>query len=814
MNTDDFVFAWEDEGATPEPLRVAKFVGEEAMSRLFRYEILLLAKEADLDPETFIGKRASLWIATLSAPAWKVVHGVVTEAEDATAVPEGSVYRVVLEPPLSRARHRTRSRIFLDKTLRQILESVLRDDAGMTLTSGASLEPPVGPPSYTAAATRFTFRIKGKRLDDPKARPYVVQYNESDLDFASRLLEEEGISYHFEHTDDASLLVLSDKDFGRTRVPGDDVFGPGKPGHGIGTFRLGARLREKAVRLGAYSWEKPALDVGAEALSGDAGDLSVYTFHGGFFESTELGRPLAEARLDELHTEASSAVGEGVTRLLSAGSIFTLEHPKPRYEGEYLVTRLHALGHQQGVLSVDPGSAPAEPFRVEIECACRGRGSDVAESRYRPARRTRKPRILGSQTAFVTAEPSARGSEVNLGGPSSIGCVRLRFHWDTEEKRLGKEPSSKWVRVSEPFARGGQGGIWHPRVGCEVIVEFEDGDPDRPFVTGRVYNGKNRPAQTNPTHSTMWSLSTPGAGVRNEISFEDTAGSERIYTNAGKDMVTNVGNERAENVGADALMTVGANNVEAIGGNQTIQIGGNDTLSVGGNQTETIGANQVRVIGGNRLMVIGGNETRQTGAAHVNIVGGALSETVAADVSETYGATRSTSIAADWTENYGATRDQTVGAITLQDYGGNQTTNISGARTINAGAVLGAFVGGNVDTQIGGSETVNVGAATIHVAGGPITHQASSMDINMLLKLHLVGVKLNMYVVKAEAVGRSSSSGVLTASAKGTSITFTGVSIRNIKLKATAAGAKLDESGVKFVGIGVLIHPSGMHTFT
>ncbi|MRG90896.1 type VI secretion system Vgr family protein [Polyangium spumosum] len=810
MNTDDFVFAWEDEA---EPLRVARFEGEEGMSRLFRYELLLLAKAADLDPEAMLGKRASLWITTLSAPAWKVVHGVVTEAEDVTSVPEGSVYRVVLEPLLARARYRTRSRVFVDKTLRQILESVLRDDAGMTLTKGALLDPPVGPPSFTAAAARFTWRIKGSRLDDPRARPYVVQYNESDLDFVARLLEEEGIGYHFEHTDDASLLVLSDKDFGRPRVPGDDVFGPGKPGRGIGTFRLGARLREARVHLGAYNWEKPALDVDAEALSG-ASDLSAYAFHGGSFESAELGQPLAEARLDELHTEASYAVGEGVTRVLSAGSIFTLEHPKARYEGEYLVTRLRAVGEQQGVLSVDAGDAQAEPFHVEIECACRGRGSDVAESRYRPARRTQKPRIVGAQTAFVTAEPSARGSEVNLGGPSALGCVRVRFHWDTDEKRLAKEPSSKWVRVSEPFARGGQGGIWHPRVGCEVIVEFEDGDPDRPFVTGRVYNGKNRPAQTNPTHSTMWSLSTPGGGVRNEISFEDTAGSERIYTNAGKDMVTNVGSERVENVGADALMTVGASNTEEIGGNQTIQIGANDTLSVGANQTETIGANQVRMIGGSRLMIIGGNEARETGASHANIVGGALKENVAGDVGETYGATRTTSIAASFTETYGATRDQTVGAIVLQDYGGNQTTNIGGARTIHAGAVLGALVGGNHDTEIGGSETVNVGAATIHVAAGPITHQASSLDINMLLKLHLVGVKLNMFVVKLAATGKSSSYGALTASAKGTAISFTGLNLRKTGLKSTAAGAKLDEDGVKFVGIGVLIHPSGVHTFT
>lgn len=820
MNLDDFVFAWEGASSADGPwkhLRVVRFTGEEAMSRLFRYELHLLARkgEDEPDPDELVGKRASLRIATQSQPAWKLVHGVITEAEDAAYAPEGTIYRVVLEPPLARARLRTRCRVFLDKTLRQIVEAVLRTDAGMKLVSGAMLDAPSGGSSYKPAREHFTWRVsKGARLDSPKARPHVVQYNESDLDFLARLLEEEGISYHLEHDDDVSLLVLSDTDTGRPRVAEDDVLGPGKDGRGIRRFRLGGRLRSSAVHLGEHNWEKPALDVGAEA-KGDAGsDLAEYAFPGGFLESSELGKPLAQARLDRLHTESEVAVGEGTARVLSAGVIFTLEHPKARYEGEYLVTRLRVAGHQEGVMSVAAAGAAKEPFEASIECACRGRGKGASESRFRPARLTPKPRIFGAQTAFVTAEPGASGAEVNLGGPSSIGCVRVKFHWDTEAARHAKEPSSLWVRVSQPFARGGQGGVWHPRVGCEVIVEFEEGDPDRPLVTGRVYNGKNRPARTAPTHSTLWSLSTPGGGVRNEISFEDTAGSERIYTNAGKDMTANVGNNRCENVGANALMTVGANNTETIGANQTISVGANDSLTVGGNQAEVIGANQIRVVGANRTMIIGGNEARTTGANHVNVVGGALKETVGGNVGETYGATRKTSIAADWTEDYGATRDQTVGAVTLQDYGGNQTTDVGGSRSIDAGAMLGVLVGGNVDTTIGGSDTLDVGAAVIHVAGGPITHKAASLDINMALKLHLVGAKFNAFVIKVEATGISIKAAGLALAARGTSISFTGLNLEAVGLVTTAAGAKLGEAGAKMQLIGCLIHPSGMHVVT
>jgi type VI secretion system secreted protein VgrG len=817
MNKDDFVFAWEGGGSGAghwKELRVVRFTGDEAMSRLSYYEIHLLAAkgEEEPSPDDLVGKRASLRIATLSDPAYKLVHGVITEAHDAGEAPEGTILRVVLEPPLVRARYRRRCRVFLDKTLRQIVETVLRTDAGMALKSGSMLDAPDGGASYTPAKEHFTWRLsKGARVDDLKARPYVVQYNESDLDFVARLLEEEGIGYHFEHSDDVSLLVLSDTDAGRPRVADDDVLGPGIAGRDIGRFRLGGRLRSKAVNLGDHNWIKPALDVSAGASEGDAGDLAEYMFPGGHFESSELGKPLAQAKLDRLHTEASFAIGGGATRVLSAGSIFTLDHPKARYEGEYLVTHLRVRGHQEGVVSVGADANMKEPFGADFECAARGDGKKVAESRYRPARRTPKPRIFGTQTAVVTAEPSAKGAEINIGGPSSIGCVRVRFHWDIEDARLAKEPSSAWIRVSQPFARGGQGGVWHPRVGVEVIVEFEEGDPDRPLITGRVYNGKNRPSRTAPTHSTFHSLSTPGGGVRNEISFEDTAGSERIYSNAGKDMVANVGNNRVENVGANALMTVGADNLETIGANQTTNVGANDTLTVGGNQTEVIGSNQMRVVGGNRSIEVGGNETRDTGANHANIVGGSLKETVGGNVTEDYGALRNTTIAASYTEQYGATKDQTVGAVVLQLYGGNQKTTVGGRRDITTGAMLGALIGGNQETEITGSDTSDVSAASIHIGGGNIEYKGTNIDINAPLKLNLVGSKLSTFYAKAEATGLSISDTGLSISLTGVSAEVFGAKLSIVGLESDVSGALQESDGAKLNACGILIHCAGIH---
>lgn len=817
MSGNDFALAVEGSQSVDGPwhyLRVVRFDGVEGMSRIFRYEIVVLIKGDDCDPESWIGKRASLRIATLAEPPFRLLHGIITEAEDAGLDLQGPMYRLTLEAPLARARYRVRSRIFLDKTLRQIIETVLRDNAGMSLVSGALLDPPMGSPFFKPAAERFTWRIASSpRLDNSKARPYVVQYGESDLNFVSRLLEEEGISFHFEQNDETSLLVLSDKDFGRPRIPFDDSFAPGRVGRSIGQFRIGGRLRAESVHLGEYNWEKPALDIDVKIMANAPSDLVNYSFPGGYLDGVDVGKPLAEAKVDALHTESNFATGTGTTRLLAAGSIFTLEHPKVRLEGEYLVTRMRVYAYQQGVLASEAANAPKESFHIEIECACRGRGGKISESRFRPEQSTVKPRIFGTQTAFVTAEPNS-DAEINIGGAGSIGCVRVAFHWDTDKQRLTKESSSRWIRVNEPMARGGQGGIWHPRVGTEVIVEYEEGDPDRPVITGRVYNGKNRPAQTTPTHNTLLSLSTPGGGVRNEITFEDTAGRERIYMNAGKDMTTNVGNNRLENVGANAFMHVGSDNTEEVALTQTIEIGADDTLDVGGNQSESIGANQMRVIGLTRTMVVGGNENRTTAANHANGVGVSLNEFIGGNVTESYGALRTTWVGANCTENLGATRDQSVSALAFQAYGGNQTTHVNGARDIHVGAMLGQLVAGSVTTTITGSDTLQAGAAVIHVAGGGFHHTAPSMTINASLKLHLIGLSVSGFSLDSSKRSTSVSVTGLSASATGASFSYTGFSGSYTGMENANDGPQIKSISAKMKCIGILIFPAGTHMMT
>ena len=241
MTTSDFTFAWEHAASPDGPwghLSVVRFRGREELSALYRYDLVLLARApaAEIDPHDLAGARATLRIATLTAPAYKLVHGVIVEAEELGPVPEGMLYRAVLMPPLVRARHRTRCRIFLEKTTRQIVDAVLQGDPNLTLDPAPpSRTTSASRPRFTPAAEKLAWRIADpSRIDDARVRAHCVQYNESDLAFVARLLEDEGLSYHVENGAGLCLLVISDSDEGKARLDPFDALGPAVAARHVG----------------------------------------------------------------------------------------------------------------------------------------------------------------------------------------------------------------------------------------------------------------------------------------------------------------------------------------------------------------------------------------------------------------------------------------------------------------------------------------------------------------------------------------------------------------------------------------------------
>jgi type VI secretion system secreted protein VgrG len=777
MNTHDFTFAWEHADSSDGSwahLQVVRFTGHEALSSLYRYELTLLAKAPApaVDPNTLIGARATLRIATLTRPAFKLVHGVVVEAEEIAELPEGMLYRAVLMPPLIRARHRTRCRVFLEKTTRQIVEAVLLGDPSLTLANGVTVDADEEQTaSFTPAAEKLCWRIANtSRINDVRVRSYCVQYNESDFAFVSRLLEDEGISYHVENGLGVCLLVLSDTDQGKARLDPFEPLGKGIEGRHVSSLKLGARLRETAVRLADYDWRKPALDLTAEAKG--ANNLFEHRFPGRYSGGPSQGEPLARACLDRYRTEATYATADGTCRMLSAGSVLKLDHPEGRYDGEYLITKLVVRGEQQGITSLPSAPESALPFTSSFECARRGQADALQESRFRPARVTQKPRILGSQTAFVTTEPSAKGAEIHVGGPegAEIGCVRLKFHWDQERERLAKEPSSCWVRVSQLFAGAGEGALWHPRVGTEVVVEFLDGDPDRPLVTGRVYNGANRPPASgsgSPTVSIFKSMSSPGGATFNELSFDDAAGKEQVKLHAGRDYNTTVGHDRAESVtnnstssvqvdrtestGSNRATTVTGNNTEAVSGNESLSVSGNRSANITGNQSTSVGGDQSVSVGVNRTVGVGSNESIVIGANRSLSIAGNRSETVSGNAEQNILGNKE--VAVSGRSNEGVSGDRTVTVA------GAMTHSIAGAVTLSATADRTETIGANLTMSAGASATLQAKAnltllaaaeavlqgATIHVtASGEIILGAGGSAI----KISGAGVEISGAAVK------------------------------------------------------------------
>lgn len=727
----DFRFAWEGaEGAPWAHLLVAQIRAREAMGSLFRYELIVLAKPPahEVDPGDLVGRRGTIRISTLTNPPCRVVHGVISEAEELYQAPEGMLYRLVLSPPLVRAKHRKRCRIFLEKSLRQILDTVLQGDPSYLKGDGMVAEPDDGmSPDFSPAVEFYTLRIADPtRMDDPTARPYVVQYNESDHDFVARLLEEEGLTYHFESGLGVSLLVISDADSGRARLEPFDPCGPGVSAREISTMKLGARLRPKTVRLDDYDWRKPALLLAADAQKA-ADDLAEYHWPGGYQDGPSRGEPLAKIMLERYGVEAEYSVGEGKLRVLGAGSIFQLEHQKPRYEGEYLVTAIEIQADQQGVATLDMPQ-PNVPFTCRFECARRGKDGTVRESAFRPARLTPKPRIVGSQTAFVTAAPGSEGAEIHVGGPQDgeIGCVRLRFHWDRETTRHAKEPTSAWVRVSQMFTGAGLGAVWHPRVGSEVVVEHIDGDPDRPIVTGRVYNGANippAPSVGSPTISTFKSLSSPGGAGYNEFMFDDAAGAELIRLHAAKDWNNEVVHDRNETVGNNSSSTVRVNRTETTGQNRSTTVGNNNTEIVGVNESISIGANQSTSVGINQSVSVGVNQSTTVGANQMLSVG----------------ANQTVSIGANQATQIGANHDVSVGGSETVKIAAAQTTMIGAAHTVAVGGAETIAVGGAQSTRVGGTQTINVGGAQTLVAGGPQSLTAPSQNLTASGAISMTG---------------------------------------------------------------------------
>jgi len=460
-----------------------------------------------------------------------------------------TVYEGILVPQVWFLSLDADCRIFQDKTVPEIVEQILTE----------------------AGIHDFQFRLHdaGKYFK----RDYCVQYRESSLNFISRLLEEEGIFYFFQHTATQHMMVFADSSSTMAACPGQATatYSASQSGWSddnqdgvINLDRLEQAHTGKSA-LGDYSFEKPNVSLGTN-LSID--NEEVFDYPGKYSEISQ-GDQYARVRLEERQVDQFVVTGLSRVRAFRPGYTFKLKgHYRADTNGDYfLVSVKHDAFHSTYRQDKDV----AHSYTNDFTC--------IPKSvPYRPARKSRRPFVQGPQSALVVG-PS--GEEIWV---DKYGRVKVQFYWD----RLGKknESSSCWVRVSQIWAGKNWGWMTIPRMGQEVIVDFLEGDPDRPIITGRVYNAEQMPPYTLPDNQTQSGIksrsSKTGAAENfNEIRFEDLKGSEMVTVHAEKDMETTVENDDTQKVQRNRLINVDGTHTETIVQDTAITISeGNHSLTI------------------------------------------------------------------------------------------------------------------------------------------------------------------------------------------------------------------------------------------
>jgi len=597
-----------------QSFRIRKFQGREIISRLFIFELELVSDDPEINFDSILNQSGLLTLQQYQDYEPRYVHGLVNHFEQRNDDGNYTNYYATLVPQVWLLTQRQDCRIFQQLKVPDIIDKVLQE-AGIP-------------------ADFYRFDL----MKSHEKREYCVQYRETDWNFLSRLLEEEGIFGYFEHTESMHTLVMPDHSYGHPPIPSpDSVNFHNQSGYAADEehlyfFHYAERLSSGKVTLRDFNFKRPSMDLEVNQTADKEPQLEVYDYPG-LYEYEGPGQDHATARLEALQAVRKLGVGESTSVRFLPGHQFTLQqHPRRELNQAYLITAVTQEGEQPQVLK-EQASGEGTKYHSQVH-------SIPADVSYRPLRFTPKPMVEGPQTAIVVGP---KGEEIYV---DEHGRVKVQFHWD----RLGQkdEKSSCWIRVSQAWAGQSWGGVFIPRIGQEVIVDFLEGDPDRPIITGRVYHGENAPPYyppQNKTKSTIKSNSSPGGGGFNELRFEDLKGQEEVYLQAEKDWNILVKNDKKQQIGHNETLAVGNNRDKQVGVNQSETIGSNKTIKVGKNHSEQIGANMTLMVGQNKaetVMIasaetVGAVKALTVGAAYQVSVGAAMNTTVALSQSEQVG---------------------------------------------------------------------------------------------------------------------------------------------------------------------------------
>jgi len=675
----------------PADLAVIRYEAREAISRPFEVEVEFSTEDFGFQTDPVLRTRVLLTLVD-DQGRQRLFDGIVERIAFAYLTGTRFHFRLGIRPTLAALAHREGCRIFQEMSVVDAIKSVLAD----------------------AGVDNAQFQL----VNDYEPREIIVQYRESELDFIHRLLEDEGIFYFFRHTPDGHTIVFAD-DPGAF-APADDApevffaMGQGMGAEPLPEFSRTRALRTTSVRLRDYDFEKPQTKPESTLPAKDLWPQPLYDYPGGFTAGSAASRR-AKARISAERRDADTVHGLSRAIGLRCGVPFSVEGAaQDCCNGRFVVTELRTWGEQ----TRDGAQRGNE--------VCHNEFSGIPEGAPFALRRSAKrPCIRGIQTATVTG-PSNDAEAIHV---DKYGRVKVRFHWD----RAGKQDdtSSSWLRVAQ-VPTGGS--MILPRVGWEVAVAFLEGDPDRPFVLGRVYNAGKTPPYALPGTQSSGSIkshSSPGGAGYNELLLADSGGSQGWSLHAAKDLNISVGHDKEESVGVDEKhhvhvnmsVAIGANESLDVGANQSMdvgavlsnKIGGNQSIEVGGNETDNATSNYIEHVGGDRSYTVGGNQI---------VISNTVMGTIAGDVSRSVGTAQVGASVASIADNIGGNYTETVGAVKVELLKGTSAETVGGNKDLTSIAAELHLVKGTVDNNAGASVTQMVGGLHYEKVAGDYSVKA------------------------------------------------------------------------------------------
>jgi type VI secretion system secreted protein VgrG len=581
----------------PNELLLESFTGTEGISQLFSFQLELLSENKRLRFEDILGQEVSFGVqGAEDGDKPRYIHGIVTAFAQLPDTSRLSKYRAVVSPKLWILTRKQNCRIFQNLSVPDILKKV-----------------------FTGIDT--VWELRGSY----QPREYCVQYRETDFNFVSRLMEEEGILYFFRYAKDSHKLVITDTNASHLDMPGRSSLTYEEAGGGlrdearVSSWMKTQELGPGRVSLRDYFFETPSTDllvrqdikspvmvgkISHKLSVGGNADFEIYDYPGRY-ERKNQGDQLAKSAMEQIEMSQLNIQGESNICHLTPGYRFTLTK-HPHADGSYALTSISHSASEGGFHSA------AEIGHNHYANSFRSIPFDIP---FRPPRTAEKSHIWGCQTAVVVG---SSGEEIYT---DKYGRVKVQFHWDREGKH--DQSSSCWIRVATHWAGAQWGAIHLPRIGQEVVVDFLEGDPDRPIIVGSVYNAMQMAPYGLPANSTQSGIksnSSKGGGGYNQIRFEDKKGSEEVLVHAQKDMNTTVEHDETLNVKHDETISISHDRTTEVGHDDTTSIDNNMTLTVNNDRSETVMGSDSKTVLKDSTVSITSSETRTIGSSRTTSI--------------------------------------------------------------------------------------------------------------------------------------------------------------------------------------------------